>query len=838
MGPGCYFHDITTGTNAMPCVTLSANCGTTIQGDAYGILSGNAAGSGYDKASGLGSVDAANLVNAWTTTGLTTSSAVLSILPVSVAHGSAVTATVTVTGKSPTGQVSLNTQTPNGSVGAGPLVNGTLTQSFRSFPGGTYGVRAHYEGDAQNYPADSNFVSITVTPEPSSTTLKALAFNPTTGATSTPASAPYGTIFYVRADVAGASGQGVATGNVQLTDNGSILGAGVSRLNSSGYTEFQTNAFTPGSHNFAASYTGDASFNASSASGASLTITQAATTTSLTAAPSPVSQANTVTLSATVATTGYGFLAPSGQLTFMAGTLVLGSSTLAAGTDPGSFFRNATATLTISAGALPPGTNNITAVFPGDANYTASTSPGAAVNVTLSLLPSCSAALLITPGQVAPGGMIVLGATITPAVTGTVQFAIDGQNVATPVTLSNSQGAYGVSVTPYTVGLHSATAVYSGGASYRSCTSAPTPFFITAPTALGVPTFTVTPSTGTQGTFLSVAVQVTPPTATGRVQLVLDGAPYGATFALNGAAATLPLVTTTLQTGPHSLTVYYLGDINNAPSYAMPQTITILPPGTTPSAVAITNLGPTINQGFGGNFTVTVTPQSPTPTGIFELTLDGGNPGAPMLLTGAVNTLTLPAAGLTPGTHTLSVFYSGDATYNVATSSTVTYQVISPVVTGSFTLSPATATLIVSRLTSNNPTLTYHLLANGGFTGLVQFSCTNLPVNTACVFAPGTVNVTGAGDFTTTLRLVLNTGVKTSSLPISGLTVAMLVGLGLGFRRRRRIAALCTLACLVAIGGCGGGYQAGDSSAGTYAVTVIATSGSITQTSTITLTIQ
>ncbi len=414
MSAGCYFHDVTTGTNAMPCVTLSANCGTNIHGDAYGILASGSANTGFDIASGLGSVDAANLVNAWTSTGLAKSAAVLSILPVSVAHGSAVTATVTVSGNSPTGQVSLNSQAANGSVGAGPLVNGTLSASFRTLPGGTYGVRAHYEGDAQNYPADSNLVSITVAPEPSSTTLRPLAYNPASGATSTPASAPYGTVVFLRADVTGQSGQGIATGNVSLADNGSILGAGVSRLNSSGYTEFQTNALTPGSHNFTGSYGGDASFNPSTTPGASISITKASTTTSLTATPATVSQAATLTFSVTVATTGYGFAAPSGSLTFMYGPIVLGNSTLVAGNDATTLYRNATANLTISAGSLPPGADNITAVFAGDGNYTASTSPAATVNVTLSTLPTCSVALQVTPGQVAPGGMIVLGARRSP----------------------------------------------------------------------------------------------------------------------------------------------------------------------------------------------------------------------------------------------------------------------------------------------------------------------------------------------------------------------------------------------------------------------------------------
>ena len=53
----CIFNDVTSGTIAMPCATGSPNCTTTIAGDAFGVLSGYSAGTGYDLATGLGSVN-------------------------------------------------------------------------------------------------------------------------------------------------------------------------------------------------------------------------------------------------------------------------------------------------------------------------------------------------------------------------------------------------------------------------------------------------------------------------------------------------------------------------------------------------------------------------------------------------------------------------------------------------------------------------------------------------------------------------------------------------------------------------------------------------------------
>jgi subtilase family serine protease len=64
-GSSCVFYDVTTGTNAMPCLSGSLNCTVKTSGDNIGVLSGYATTAGYDLATGLGSVNAYNLVNAW-----------------------------------------------------------------------------------------------------------------------------------------------------------------------------------------------------------------------------------------------------------------------------------------------------------------------------------------------------------------------------------------------------------------------------------------------------------------------------------------------------------------------------------------------------------------------------------------------------------------------------------------------------------------------------------------------------------------------------------------------------------------------------------------------------
>jgi len=62
---GCMFYNVNDGsTNAMPCITGSPNCSTAIGGDQIGVLTGFTASTGYNEATGLGSINVTNLVNA------------------------------------------------------------------------------------------------------------------------------------------------------------------------------------------------------------------------------------------------------------------------------------------------------------------------------------------------------------------------------------------------------------------------------------------------------------------------------------------------------------------------------------------------------------------------------------------------------------------------------------------------------------------------------------------------------------------------------------------------------------------------------------------------------
>lgn len=92
------FHDITTGTNAVPCVTGSPNC-TTASGATVGTMAGFTAGPGYDLATGLGSVDAYTLVTNWpASTGVKLPAPVISSLTPNPIPASASSQTLTLVG--------------------------------------------------------------------------------------------------------------------------------------------------------------------------------------------------------------------------------------------------------------------------------------------------------------------------------------------------------------------------------------------------------------------------------------------------------------------------------------------------------------------------------------------------------------------------------------------------------------------------------------------------------------------------------------------------------------------------------------------------------------------
>src|SRR5208282_980023 len=174
----CVFYDVTSGSNAVPCAGGTLNC-SSAQSGTNGFLTGELAGPGYDLATGLGSVNAANLVAAWKNVVLAQSQTTLQASSASFAHGTAVTLNGSVaaagTGNgTPTGAVSLKTDQYGDPAQPLPLASGgAFSGTVSDLPGGQYDLFAYYAGDATFAASTSGVLAMNVTPENSVTTLAA-----------------------------------------------------------------------------------------------------------------------------------------------------------------------------------------------------------------------------------------------------------------------------------------------------------------------------------------------------------------------------------------------------------------------------------------------------------------------------------------------------------------------------------------------------------------------------------------------------------------------------------------------------------------------------------------
>jgi subtilase family serine protease len=798
----CIFYDIPSGsTIAMPCTAGTPNCNVTTSGDQFGVLSGYSTASGYDLATGLGSVNVANLVNQWSTyAGQFKASKVSSFTlgpPTTITHGQAIPIAATVVPQTgtgtPTGTIALVASTgtsPSNQQVAQQLLalsNGSLPAdtSTTFLPGGTnYTVTAHYSGDSTFAPSDSSPATVTVNPEPSKTQAAIVTFNPTNGAVtnSNATSFMYGSFYILRSNVTNASGNLCAphgnpvydcpTGTVTLTDtfNGSTnpLDGGAFALNGEGYTEDQPIFLLGGQHSIVASYGGDASYTASSNSAAPdvVTVTKAPTTITLGNATSNVQAGVYASVIATVGT--QVFLPsiqnpaefPTNNVQFFLGSKPIVLSPPATYVDYTPSINSATGVAQLTAEllttTLPLGNNTIAAQYLGDSNYAASAVSNSA---TISNQAATTTAITSSNLSIQHGASVTFTAVVTtsqaggPALTGTVQFTSNGTPFGNPVPLVNGQAQISTSSLP-------------GG-------------------------------------------------------------------------------TPTIQAN-------YSGDTNYESSFSYLQEIVQLL-ATTTTASSSTN---SIQQGSSVTFTANVTRTQaggPALTGTVTFTLNSTTTiGTPAVVNGQaqLTTSTLPV-----GSDSISAQYSGDANY--AASSAVGVLGVNVTPSPNFSIAFAPASVNVSS-PGGNATTVLTVTGSNGYNGAISFSqssCSGLPFESSCSFSPA--SVTGSGTTTLTVSTTAPSSLVPASRHIDAggwrtaagairilLLCSALLALAIQACRRRWnfISAGLTLTLLIAIAACGGGGGGGTgpTNPGTpvvqnQTVTVTATSGTTTHSFTFTL---
>jgi len=349
--------------------------------------------------------------------------------PTSVVNGQSVTITATVADTA-TGHTS---NSPSGSVSFKDIVGSTvtsltndaavnLTNKTASLTGvvlngvGTHTITANYSGSEGQYTTSSG--SATVVVGKASVTVagpaQPVSLSPgqagsatiTVTASSTTIAAPSGSISY---SILNASGISVATGILPLTVGSS----------SSTATVLIPSSLAPGSYTISITYSGDSNYAVpSTATTISLHISQATSTVTLTSSASSVVLTNPLLFTTTVSSTT---TTPTGTVSFLDGTTPLGQGTLSNGV------------AVLSTSSLTAGSHTITAVYSGDANFSAATSGAITESVLDFSLTNVggsggASGSATSPSQtVTPGGTASYPLTILPT---------NGTIFPAPITLS------------------------------------------------------------------------------------------------------------------------------------------------------------------------------------------------------------------------------------------------------------------------------------------------------------------------------------------------------------------------------------------------------------------
>lgn len=474
----CVFYDVTKLNNSVPCSGRSTTTCSSQTTGTNGVLV-TASGSttpafttstGYDLATGLGTVNVTNLAAAWKTTvgALTATNTATTINGgtslVTITHGQSVSLSAKVTSASgtPAGDVSFVAPTTvDGGIASATLSAGTASVTvpsavFTGLPGGSYNLKAHYAGSGTFAPSDDpTGVPVTVNKEGSGLLAEMLdlAGNVTT-------SYPYGSGPLLRVDILNGAGNSTncqplilngastgcafdATGSVTVTDNGTTLSGSPLMINSIGHVEDRTIQLTGGPHTLALTYSGDISYNPpTSSTTVSVTVTPASTGASMSASPNPVPTNQQVTLSVTIASQSNSTQGPTGTVTFKDGSNTIGTpQTVTPAGATSTAGASGTASLTTTFPTT--GAHSLTAVYSGDANYATSTTSAVSLAVGQTTTTTVMASPLSLP---AGGGSVMLTATVVgtgagASPTGTVQFMNGSTALSTAQACSAVSGA-------------------------------------------------------------------------------------------------------------------------------------------------------------------------------------------------------------------------------------------------------------------------------------------------------------------------------------------------------------------------------------------------------------
>ncbi|WP_213804807.1 Ig-like domain repeat protein [Granulicella sp. dw_53] len=506
---------------------------------------------------------------------------------------------------------------------------------------------------------------------------------------------------------------GTPTGTVSFKDAGVIIGT--TTLNAGGVAIFPTSTLSVGTHSISATYNHDDNNVASDSPAINQTVVIATTALQFGTSVNPAIAGANVTLTATLS--GNGGQA-TGLIHFLDG-----------GTEIGNAAINGAAPVSITRSNLTVGQHTLTAFYGGDANDSPITSVPIVESIQLATTTT-SLASSLSPSSL--GQSITFTANVRTnspslAPTGTITFQDGGATLATVPVSSNGSAAFSTST--LVLGNHTIVAVYSGDANQATSSSPAFTQQVLQATAISI-TSSVNPSiAGKIVTFTAVLPGATGVVPTGTVTF-RDGGTVLGSSTISGGSASFSISTLTL--GAHNITAAYGGDTNfqAITSAALTQTIRIADtnlvltssanPAISGAAIAFTA---TIT-GTGGAITGTITYLDGTAT-IGRATLNGNGVAVFSIST------------LSPGIHSISALYSGDAN-NSPNSSGVLQQQVQQV-TRTTLASNANPSLTLDPITLTST------VVNGGTqpaTGLVTFTEGSLVLGAVALNGNGVATLT------------------------------------------------------------------------------------------------
>jgi len=393
--------------------------------------------------------------------------------------------------------------------------------------------------------------------------------------------------------------------------------------------------------------------------------------------------------------------AATGTVTFLNGSAKLGSSTI--GSD---------GIAELDTNTIPAGNNSLTASFPGDSSFLASTSAPAALSVTPAVT-TVSAPVLSTNSAFA-GSSVTMQASLSnidslgDAPTGTVTFFDQTSAGTTTLGTVNLQGTAGTAyafaggsasytTTLLPVGNDSITAVYNGDANYAA---SPVSGASSVTVLAGQTTLKMDPAATTIKVNQSLLVAMTLSTVaglnapTGTVTITSNGYTSPAAAVASGKVS-ITIPANTLPLGSDTLIANYSGDTyySAATGTAVIQVNSI---GTLKPIVTVTpGASPNLTYPLLVTATVAGTASEPVPTGTVKL-VTASYSFAPLTLVNGTATYSILTGVLPVGTDSLQLSYSGDSNY---TSGSATGEVVIGTTPG-ISVTPAAPTIEVSQTLS------------------------------------------------------------------------------------------------------------------------------------------